>query len=103
MVKAPGLPGLHRIDWLYSATGLSMEGSGIGLDGQAYHIDALGDGGWVTATGAATSPSDGWSAGRAVLAGRRLLAQQASARSPSRSAPAAGPTAAAPSTCRCAT
>jgi 3D (Asp-Asp-Asp) domain-containing protein len=63
MVKAPGLPGLHRIDWLYSATGLSMEGSGIGLDGRAYHIDALGDGGWVTSTGAATSPSDGWSAG----------------------------------------
>ncbi len=63
MVKAPGLPGLHRIDWLYSATGLSMEGSGIGLDGQPYHIDALGDGGWVTTTGAATSPSNGWSAG----------------------------------------
>ncbi len=63
MVKAPGLPGLHRIDWLYSATGLSMEGSGIGLDGQPYHIDALGDGGWVTSTGAATSPSSGWSAG----------------------------------------
>ena len=63
MVKAPGLSGLHRIDWLYSATGLSMEGSGIGLDGQPYHIDALGDGGWVTSTGAVTSPSQGWSAG----------------------------------------
>lgn len=63
LVKAPGLPGLHRIDWLYSATGLSMEGSGIGLDGQQYHIDALGDGGWVTETGASTSPSSGWSAG----------------------------------------
>ncbi len=63
MVKAPGLPGLHRVDWLYSATGMSMEGSGIGLDGQTYHIDALGDGGWVTSTGASTSPSDGWSAG----------------------------------------
>lgn len=63
MVKAPGLSGLHRIDWLYSATGMSMEGSGIGLDGRVYHIDQLGDGGWVTSTGAATSPSDGWSAG----------------------------------------
>jgi 3D (Asp-Asp-Asp) domain-containing protein len=63
MVKAPGLPGLHRIDWLYSAGGMSMEGSGIGLDGRPYHIDAMGDGGWVTANGASTSPSDGWSAG----------------------------------------
>jgi 3D (Asp-Asp-Asp) domain-containing protein len=63
MVQAPGLPGLHRVDWLYSAQGISMEGSGIGLDGRSYHIDALGDGGWVTAQGASTSPADGWSAG----------------------------------------
>jgi 3D (Asp-Asp-Asp) domain-containing protein len=63
LVTAPGLSGLHHIDWLYSATGLSMEGSGVGLDGRTYHIDALGEGGWVTATGAATSPSNGWSAG----------------------------------------
>jgi 3D (Asp-Asp-Asp) domain-containing protein len=63
LVAAPGLPGLHRIDWLYSATGLSMEGSGIGMDDRQYHIDALGDGGWVTETGAPTSPSSGWSAG----------------------------------------
>ena len=63
LVPAPGLTGLHRIDWLYSATGVSMEGDGIGLDGQPYHIDALGNGGWVTATGARTSPSSGWSAG----------------------------------------
>jgi hypothetical protein len=62
-VAAPGLVGMHRIDWLYSASGLSMEGEGIGLDGQLYHIDALGNGGWVTATGRPTSPSDGWSAG----------------------------------------
>ncbi len=63
MVNAPGLTGLHRIDWLYSADGVSMEGSGIGLDGRLYHIDTLGSGGWVTATGASTSPLDGWSAG----------------------------------------
>jgi 3D (Asp-Asp-Asp) domain-containing protein len=63
LVKAPGLPGEHRIDWLYSAMGLSMEGQGIGLDGRTYHINALGDGGWVTAAGAATSPADDWSAG----------------------------------------
>lgn len=63
LVNAPGLPGKHRIDWLYSAMGLSMEGSGIGLDGRMYYINALGDGGWVTASGVPTSPSDGWAAG----------------------------------------
>jgi 3D (Asp-Asp-Asp) domain-containing protein len=63
MVRAPGLAGLHRIDWLYSAEGMSMEGSGVGLDGRSYHIDAPGDGGWITAAGSSTSPSDGWSAG----------------------------------------
>ncbi len=50
-VKAPGLPGRHRIDWLYSATGVSMEGDGVGLDGRQYHIDAVGRGGWVTDRG----------------------------------------------------
>ncbi len=63
LVKAPGLPGKHRIDWLYSAMGMSMQGDGIGLDGRMYHINALGQGGWVTAAAAPTSPSDGWSAG----------------------------------------
>lgn len=63
MVKAPGLPGRHHIDWLYSATGLSMEGDGIGLDGRTYHIQSIGDGGWVTAAGTPTSPARGWSAG----------------------------------------
>jgi 3D (Asp-Asp-Asp) domain-containing protein len=50
-VSAPGLSGLHRIDWLYSARGLSMEGDGIGLDGRPYHIAGLGSGGWLTAGG----------------------------------------------------
>jgi 3D (Asp-Asp-Asp) domain-containing protein len=63
LVRTPGLPSRHRIDWLYSALGVSMEGEGIGLDGRFYHIDALGIGGWVTVAGASTSASDGWSAG----------------------------------------
>lgn len=63
LISAPGLVGEHRIDWLYSATGVSMEGEGIGLDGRIYHIDALGSRGWVTAAGNATSPSGGWAAG----------------------------------------
>jgi 3D (Asp-Asp-Asp) domain-containing protein len=62
-VRTPGLSGKHRIDWLYSATGVSMEGQGLGLDGRMYHIDALGNGGWVTVGGMPTSPSDGWAAG----------------------------------------
>lgn len=62
-VRAPGLAGTHRIDWLYSAMGVSMQGEGIGLDGRVYHIDVLGDRGWVTAAGLPTSPVDGWAAG----------------------------------------
>jgi 3D (Asp-Asp-Asp) domain-containing protein len=63
LVTVPGLTSEHRIDWLYSASGVSMQGEGIGLDERMYHIDALGDGGWVTSAGATTTPSDGWSAG----------------------------------------
>jgi 3D (Asp-Asp-Asp) domain-containing protein len=63
LVTAPGLTGKHRIDWLYSAGGVSMQGQGLGLDGQMYHLAAAGDGGWVTETGHPTSPSDGWAGG----------------------------------------
>jgi len=54
-VSAPGLPGKHRIDWLYSAEGLSMEGDGIGLDGHLDHINNVGAGGWLTANGHSTA------------------------------------------------
>jgi 3D (Asp-Asp-Asp) domain-containing protein len=63
LVKAPGLSGLHRIDWLYSANGVSMQGEGIGLDGKLYHIDALGDAGWVKVDGKPTAAAGGFSAG----------------------------------------
>jgi hypothetical protein len=56
-VRAPGLPGVYRIDWLYSARGLAMEGDGIGLDGRRYHIDVLGAPGWVNARGRPTRPT----------------------------------------------
>lgn len=66
-VGAPGLPGKHRIDWLYSATGVSMEGDGLGLDGHQYHIDALGAGGWVTDKGKSSNPGrNGWRGGPPV-------------------------------------
>jgi hypothetical protein len=66
-VHARGIASKHRIDWLYSATGVSMEGEGIGLDGRTYHIDALGSGGWVNGHAHATEPGrDGWSAGPPV-------------------------------------
>lgn len=54
-VDAPGLVGQHRIDWLYSAHGLSMEGDGVGLDGRQYHVADLGSGGWLTAGGLGTA------------------------------------------------
>jgi 3D (Asp-Asp-Asp) domain-containing protein len=63
LVKAPGLPGEHRIDWLYSASGLSMQGEGIGLDGQTYHIQSLGSAPWVTAAGKTTKASNGFRGG----------------------------------------
>ncbi len=50
-VDTPGLNRKSRVDWLYSARGMSMEGDGIGLDGKRYHIDNLGSGGWITAAG----------------------------------------------------
>lgn len=66
-VATPGLPGKHRIDWLYSATGVSMEGDGIGLDGRQYHIDALGEGGWVTDRGRPSiAGRGGWAGGPPV-------------------------------------
>lgn len=63
LVATPGVSGKHRIDWLYSAMGVSMEGDGIGLDGRRYHIDSMGNGGWVTKSGGSTSASDDFSAG----------------------------------------
>ena len=50
-VKAPGLSGFHRVDWLYSARGVTMEGDGIGLDGRRYHVSDTGRGGWVDRRG----------------------------------------------------
>lgn len=55
-VQAPGLSGTHAVDWLYSARGLAMEGDGVNLHGQRFHIAALGSTGWVNAAGQPTVP-----------------------------------------------
>jgi 3D (Asp-Asp-Asp) domain-containing protein len=52
-VITPGLGRRSRVDWLYSARGVSMEGEGVGLDGRTYHIDSIGSSGWVTKAGRA--------------------------------------------------
>jgi 3D (Asp-Asp-Asp) domain-containing protein len=63
-VAVPGLADKHRIDWLYSARGVSMQGTGIALDGSFVHIDALGDGGWVTDRARPSAPGrKGWAGG----------------------------------------
>lgn len=55
-VVAPGLPGRHAVDWLYSARGLAMEGDGVDLSGRPVHIAALGSTGWVNFGGHSTVP-----------------------------------------------
>jgi 3D (Asp-Asp-Asp) domain-containing protein len=65
-VRAPGIAGLHRVDWLYSASGLAMEGQGIGLDRRIYRFAGPYSLGWVNVSGAATRPciAGRWSRGR---------------------------------------
>ena len=55
-VGTPGLGDAHAADWLYSARGLAMEGSGVDLRGRPVHIAALGSTGWVNAAGQPTVP-----------------------------------------------
>lgn len=50
-VRAPGLKTKHRVDWLYSAYGLPMEGAGYGLDGRMYQFKAGFSTPWVGKTG----------------------------------------------------
>jgi hypothetical protein len=56
LVRAPGLPGRHRIDWLYSARGLAMQGEGIGADGRLYHFAGPYTLTWRNADGDRTYP-----------------------------------------------
>ena len=55
-VSAPGSAGRHRVDWLYSANGVSMEGDGVDLTSRHVHIANLGAVGWVNSSGKPTVP-----------------------------------------------
>jgi 3D (Asp-Asp-Asp) domain-containing protein len=55
-IRVPGLRGTYAADWLYSARGLAMEGSGIDRHGRPVHIAELGSTGWVNAAGHPTVP-----------------------------------------------
>jgi hypothetical protein len=56
LVPAPGLAGRHRVDWLYGAHGLPMEGEGVGRDGLLYHFAGPYDLSWVNRSGRTTLP-----------------------------------------------
>ena len=57
LVSAPGISGKHRVDWLYSGTGLVMEGDGISRSGQRVHVANFGNEQWVNARGQRTKPT----------------------------------------------
>jgi 3D (Asp-Asp-Asp) domain-containing protein len=64
-VKAPGLAGRHRVDWLYSSSGIVMEGDGLGRDGKRAHLAEATPKYWVAPDGKKTRPrvSGGWTHG----------------------------------------
>jgi 3D (Asp-Asp-Asp) domain-containing protein len=55
-VGVPGLPGRHRVDWLYGPHGIAMNGEGLGRDGRFYHFAGPYGIGWVNSDGRATEP-----------------------------------------------
>jgi peptidoglycan/xylan/chitin deacetylase (PgdA/CDA1 family)/3D (Asp-Asp-Asp) domain-containing protein len=57
-VKAPGIPGKHRVDWLYGGSGLFMEGGGVDLEGRRVHLNVIGKPGWVDKNGKPTTVGD---------------------------------------------
>lgn len=63
--KVRGVPGARgRVDWLYSAWGIAMEGDGVSLSGKRFHIARIGSQGWVRRNGRPTRPTrSGWSKG----------------------------------------
>jgi hypothetical protein len=56
-VHAPGLSGRFRVDWLYSARGVAMEGEGVARDGRHYGVGDVSRAGWVNRLGRPTRPA----------------------------------------------
>ncbi|MEA2663978.1 MAG: peptidoglycan-N-acetylglucosamine deacetylase [Candidatus Eremiobacteraeota bacterium] len=57
--RAPGIPGTHRVDWLYGGAGILLEGDGVDLQGRRVHIENIGSRGWVDKNGKRTSVGSG--------------------------------------------
>ena len=55
-VRVPGLPGTHRVDWLYGPHGVAMNGEGLAADGRFDHFAGPYGTGWVNADGRPTLP-----------------------------------------------
>jgi 3D domain-containing protein len=79
LVRAPGLGGLHPVDWLYGPRGLAMQGEGIGRDGRLYHFAGPYTLTWRDALGRLTYPcvhAPGyWSEGRPAWIGPTWLSR----------------------------
>jgi hypothetical protein len=61
----------HRVDWLYGAHGVAMNGEGIGLDGRVYHFAGPYGLSWVNVSGVPTLPcwNGHWTGGDPVWYG----------------------------------
>jgi 3D (Asp-Asp-Asp) domain-containing protein len=76
--RVPGIPGRHRVAWLFGARGLPMEGEGIATNGRVYHFAGPYTLGWVNAGGGATEPCTApgyWSNGRPARLARPAAAR----------------------------
>ena len=63
-LPAPGIAGTYREDFLYSARGVPMEGTGTALSGAHIHYAGTHGGYWVNKAGEKTVPgASGWSNG----------------------------------------
>lgn len=56
-VRAAGLPGTHRVDWLYSGTGLLMEADGVTLANGRVHVEDFARPRWINPAGRLTRPT----------------------------------------------